>query len=81
LLDRFKNALGVTRHVVVPETQDAPPLICKEGIASCVTRIFCVLTSVEFDDQSMLNGCEVGDEGADRHLATEFDSIQTPIAQ
>ena len=40
-----------------------------------------MLPTIELDDQTVVNADKIGDERAERNLATEFQAEQTAIAQ
>lgn len=40
-----------------------------------------MLPTIELDDQTVVNADKIGDERAERNLATEFQTEQTAIAQ
>ena len=69
---------------MVPKPHDAPALrlqtLRTRGIARKANLIR-MLATIEFNDQTSFNACEVGNEYVDRVLATKFPPIQLTGAQ
>ena len=81
LMDRVKdhreNAIHVQQNVGVPETKDQEPLFLKPAITCCIAltlRKCRMLTAVEFDDDTDVEGDEIHDMRPDGCLAPELDS-------
>src|SRR5207253_9930686 len=64
-----------------PEPQNTPSLRLKGRHASSIILIFCMLPAIGFDDQAVLDACEINNDRIDRILAPELESLEAPIAQ
>src|SRR5215471_9033143 len=80
--DRFKNAVDIAEHVVVPETQNKVAIslqIC------CSSRIlsgeFGVLPTIKLKDQTSGLATEIHHIGFDQHLPSKLQPIEPAISQ
>src|SRR4051812_45275993 len=75
LPDRFENAVGIGKQVVVPEAQDAVAVFLDNrgtgGVADGV-----MLAAVQFDRQSGGTAGEVGNVSVDLELANELFAFE-----
>ena len=77
LPDRFKNAVSVLKHVVVPKAQHT----IAEGFDDFGSRSIGfgrMLASIELDGEVSVAAGEIRDMGADRELADEFSAFELP---
>jgi hypothetical protein len=66
---------------VVPESQNAKTAACKIPSAlEVLEQSFCVLPTVQFDDQSRSKAHEIHDVVSHRHLSAEAIPTQLPVA-
>lgn len=72
----FQNAGRICENVVVPEAQNAVPLLSKESIPHGVTRVRSVLPAIDLDNEASLPADEIDDIGADRLLANKLKSAK-----
>jgi hypothetical protein len=80
--NRFNNAIYVAQHVVVPEAQNKKPVRFEIGRSlRIVIAAFDMLPAIKFDNQPCRLAAKIHDIRFDRHLPTEFQSIQPAIAQ
>jgi hypothetical protein len=77
----MKNTVHIAEHFAVPEADYAIPLRFEKRGPSCIAIALGVLSSINLYDQLALATEEIADEGADRHLAREFEAIQLSTAQ
>jgi hypothetical protein len=75
--DRGEDAVEITKHVVVPESNYAKALTAQVSRSRGVS-FGSVLPAVGFDDQSAFQAAEIRDIRANRPLPTEFGPIQAP---
>ncbi len=52
--NHLRDALKIIQNIIIPETQDAKALIRQILVAPFILRIFCMLTTIGFDNQAML---------------------------
>ena len=82
--DRVDNAAQVAKHFRTGNTQHAIALGIEPAIALGIVRhlrILRVMSTVDLDDQSLLQTHEIRDIPAYRMLATEAQTIHLPGAQ
>jgi hypothetical protein len=70
--DRFEHAVGIRKHVVVPETRDTVTLVDEPTLTYRVALIGRMLAAIDFDDQPQLATDEVDDITSDRILTDEL---------
>jgi hypothetical protein len=75
------HALFVLQNVIVPEAQDAKTLPLEIGIAATIVRVFAVLATIDFDDQSLSQTYEIDDVMIDRQVSFELISGKTLRSQ
>src|SRR4051812_20049403 len=74
LVQRFgqssRNAVGIAEHIMIPEADHSVALRFDRGgpIAICLVAM---LTAIHLDDHSQAVTAEIGEEAADRDLATK----------
>jgi hypothetical protein len=73
------HSVGIAKHVVIPEPQDAIALSLDNGGSRSIMARF-VLPAVYFDDQPCSMTCEVDDEMSDWGLAAKA-GIEEILAQ
>jgi hypothetical protein len=85
LVHRFKqngrDAFQVRQNVIVPEAQDGEPLSAKPSIACSIRTRVGMLSSINFDDDALLEGEKVRNVAAERHLPAELGAREAPAAQ
>lgn len=75
---RLKYGIGFSQHLKVIETQDSQPELCKICIAHPVrTRVamFCMLRTINLNDNACTGCVEVNDIVSDWLLAIELNTI------
>src|SRR5580693_1226375 len=77
----LQNPFAILDHLVVPEAKHLPPLARQISVTDIVTKAFCVLRAVGFDDQLSANAKKVDNVGADRNLSAKLESAEATIAQ
>jgi hypothetical protein len=76
----LENSLGLRQDFVVPKSQDLIAHLRKVIRSGAVIRGgACVLSSIEFDDQTNLDTGEIGEVATNRALSTELQSEKLPI--
>ena len=68
--DFSKHVFDPDEYVIVPEAQYAVVVASEPCIAIGVYRLI-VLTAIDFNDQTLFDTGEVGDEGTDRVLSAK----------
>ena len=74
--NRSEDGVKFGEHLGVPEAQDLEALIVKPAIPLIITfvvRGFCMLPTVDLDDESRIARGEIYDVPADGNLASELD--------
>jgi hypothetical protein len=79
--DVLNDCIGGSRHLVVPDPNDAPAIAFEPGCAPLIGFAVRVLAAVDFDDEAVSYRNEVRDVRSDRALAAEFISRQPAISQ
>jgi hypothetical protein len=77
----LQNPFAILRHLVVPEPKHLPALVRQISVTDIVTKAFCVLRTVGFDNQLSANAKKVDNVGADRNLSAKLESAQATIAK
>jgi len=80
----LKDPLNILINFVVPKSEHAIAGILKSVVTYTVTlRVFAVvvLTTVDFDDQSMLQACKVDNVSALRNLSTKMKTACFPRSE
>lgn len=76
-----QNPLDISHHIVVPKPQDVPTLRFKPSRSSRITsHVICMLTTVQFYGQSLLNAREIQNVNAHRMLSPKACAIQLAVA-
>jgi hypothetical protein len=79
---RFENAIDIAQHVVVPKADDVTTPLLEN---SRTLRVFggtqLMLTTVNFDDEFLIERNEIDDVVCDRHLSPELDSVELSTTQ
>lgn len=70
----LSHGLGITHHIVVPESQDSVASCCQSVIAATVALAVCVLPAVDLDNQSGCKAREVDDIWADAVLPAKMNA-------
>ena len=73
---RFENASHVAQNIVVPESQNAVPVIDKPFVANRVARVVRVLASIDFNDESAFAADQIDGVRTDRLLPDEFVTFE-----
>ena len=79
--NHFDDAVAVFEDFVVPETQNPKSLPFHPRRPGDIGRVFGVLTTVHFDDETRVQTKEVDDVGPKRHLSPETATINLFSAQ
>jgi hypothetical protein len=79
--DCLKHAFAILDHLVVPEAKHLPPLARQISVTDNVTKVFCVLRAVGFDNELSPNAKKVDNVGADWDLPAKLESAKATIAQ
>jgi len=80
--DGFEHRLPVARHNTVPEAQDAEILCLQKSCALLIViGALEMLAAVQFNDQSALETCEVGDVRTYRDLPSKACAWNFSAAQ
>ena len=78
--DFFQHRVGLKQHFVIPEPQYSIPQLREFLVAVRVIGVMLrVLATVHFDNQLRFKACKIGNETADRHLATESETMGIPF--
>jgi hypothetical protein len=80
-VDNFKNAFEVLIDFAVPKTQYAETRVAEMTITKTVAPgvvVQIVLTSIDLDNEPMLQACEVHDVAAFRSLTTKMKATAAP---
>ena len=80
LVDRFENAVGVGKHIAVPEAQYPIAVFLDNRGASSVAHGI-MLPPVQLDCQPWSAAREVGDIGVDLQLADELLAFEVAAAE
>ena len=82
--DRLQHSVHIAQHVVVPEANNFEA-VGREHRRPCrvstVFRRLHVLTAVQFDYETDLKACEIGEVLIDRMLPTESQAEETASAK
>jgi hypothetical protein len=78
----FDDGIDIACYLGVPESQHAKSI----GTQECATDLVLafslgVLGPIKFDNQVRFEANEVGEEGTDRELPAESESVELPSAQ
>jgi hypothetical protein len=82
--DRLQHSVHIAQNVVVPETNNFEAVGREHRRACRVSTLFRrlhVLTAVQFDYETDLNACEIGEVLIDRMLPTESQAEETSSAK
>jgi len=77
----FENTICVAEDIVVPEAKNAIASLSKPPVPNDVSRLVCMLPTVDLDDQFSFSTAEIGDARSNRVLADEFESIELSRSQ
>jgi hypothetical protein len=76
----LQYTVEIGMHIVVPESQDMKILPLKPRIASGIS-LRSMLTTIHFHNEPGLQTSKIRDVGANRHLASERNPIESVRAQ
>ena len=80
--DAFHHRVGISKDVVVPESNDFVSLTCEPRRAFCVApNLPCVLATINFDDELALGAGEIDDVYSNGCLAAKEMPVELPAAQ
>ncbi len=71
-LDNICDALFICQNLIIPKSQNDPPLFIQCSCATFVSLIFVMLSTISLDHQPIFNTSEVGNIGFYRMLAAEL---------
>ena len=75
--DGFQDAIDILKHFVVRKAQDIEPLCAQCGGARLIVGDFRtrrMRRPIDFDDETSIKACEIGDEGANDSLTSKLES-------
>ncbi len=76
------HCLHVCQYIVIPESQYTKSAFSEINVALCVVRSRrCVLSAIQFDDQTHMQASKIGDVGPDWMLSAEAMPIQVSSAE
>jgi len=75
-----KHILRTTQYIMIPVTQDAPPVMLKPGIAAGI-GCRAVLPAINFNDEPLFNTSKISDERPDWVLPAESATGQLALAK
>ncbi len=70
----LRHTFRIRHHIVVPDSHYAIPTISEPLIPNDVPLATCMLTSIQFHDQSAITADEIDNVGTDRLLAHELEA-------
>jgi hypothetical protein len=70
----FENGLPSQQHIIVPIAEDAISFPLNFGGANIVTRGQCMLTAVDFNDDSALEAYEIQNVAPKWNLPPKFET-------
>jgi hypothetical protein len=76
----LENPVGISEHIVVPETQDSEAGAL-QSLRALTIDFVGVLSAVDFDDEGTLQTGEIENEIIERMLATEFAAFDLTASQ
>jgi hypothetical protein len=77
-----QHSIQIIQYVVVPESQNLPPLqLQKRGASFVIPNPILMLATVQFNYQHPINADKIGDIRPNRMLAPKTASFQLPAAQ
>ena len=80
--DAFHHTVGISKDVVVPESNDLVSLTFEPRRAFCAApNLSCVLATIDFDDEFALGADEIDDVSSDRGLPAKEEPIELTSAQ
>ena len=78
--DMPAHIIDIAQHVIVPEAKDGPAAALEKRCSLDVLRSvlgFCMLTSIDLDNDAMRGASEIGDVLANRNLPPEAETHQS----
>jgi hypothetical protein len=80
-VDHFEDAVWIPEHVIVPEAQDSETPSRQVRVTFKVESAVCVLATIGFDDQRLLDAGKVDDVRGNHVLPTELCRGHASIAE
>jgi hypothetical protein len=77
----LQNAHRLLQYIIVPVTCDLEPFCYQDGFSRLITLGRRVLTTIDFNDEALLEANEIENIALERHLPAEFEKLQPSIAQ
>jgi hypothetical protein len=75
------DAIEIRQNVIVPEAQNGEAFTAEPVVAGGIGSLSRMLTTVNFDHNSLLEGQEVRDIAAERNLPPELGAGESPVAK
>ena len=80
--NQLETGFRLGQNFMIPEPQDSETRVHQISSSSLIeVALITMLTAVDFDDQTGLDACEIGDEWSDRMLPTKLVPAQLTGAQ
>jgi hypothetical protein len=80
--DCLKHAIGISKHVVIPESQDQVSHCFQEfGPISVALSVLIVLPTIDFHDELRIGAHEVDHVSIDWHLPLELETGKSTVTQ
>ena len=75
------DGLPLSQDFFIPKAHDAPAILLEPFTPFVITVASLEVTlAVDFEDDALVEACEIRDEWPDRHLAADFVSIKSTVA-
>jgi hypothetical protein len=79
-LNRHQDAFGISKHIVVPESQHSVTFVHQATIADYIGGRLIVLPAIDLNDQPAFATNEVADVTEYRHLPCKLVPVDLPVA-
>lgn len=81
LQDHLRDPVDIRQNIVVPKADNPPSMVYEIVGAALIADIVIMLSTIRFDDETVLTTGEIGNERADWKLAVKFIPSQLPTTQ
>lgn len=79
--DHLKHSIRVVEHLIIPEPQNAKPLLLKPLVSGLIRFAVSMLPAIDLNDEAPFKADEINDVSPNRHLTLEFEALKSVGAQ